>query len=117
MKCARARGLMHTQKPGNNKRQNSACRLRRILRDSTAETHCAKCATNLAFTSRRVALTPRAASLRSELTGRTRSHRNHCTKTGPGCTTHLHSFRRSHLTTCSNLGQVLSVGGAVVGVG
>jgi len=28
-------------------------------------------------------------------------------KTGPGCTTHLHSFRRSHLPTCSNLGQVL----------
>jgi len=34
------------------------------------------------------------------------SHRNRCTKTGPGCTTHLHSFRRNHLTTCSNLEQV-----------
>merc|ERR1719189_366183 len=56
---------------------------------------------------RNVALTPCGASQRSELSERTRSHRNHCMKTGPGCTTHLHSFRRSHWPTCSNLGQVL----------
>merc|ERR1719189_236028 len=55
---------------------------------------------------RNVALTPCGASQRSELSERTRSHRNHCMKTGLGCTTHLHSFRRSCLTTCSNLGQV-----------
>merc|ERR1719189_2187865 len=56
---------------------------------------------------RNVALTLCVASQRSELSVRTRFHRNHCTKTGPGCTTQMHSFRRSHLPTCSNLGQVL----------
>jgi len=49
---------------------------------------------------------PRGASLRSVVLGRTSAHRNHCNWTGPGCTTHLHSFRRSWLTTCSNLEQV-----------
>merc|ERR1740129_1671696 len=56
-------------------------------------------------TPRNFALMPRGASQRSMLSGRTRSHRNHCNWTGPGCTNHLHSFRRNCLTTCSNLGQ------------
>jgi len=72
-----------------------------------AETHCANCATNLVTAPRNCALTPCGASHRSELLGRTSAHRNHCMKTGPGCTTHLHSFRHNYLTTCSNLGQVL----------
>lgn len=42
----------------------------------------------------------------SRVLGRTRSHRNHCMKTGPGCTTQLHSLRRNYWTTCSSLVQV-----------
>jgi len=61
---------------------------------------------NLVTAPRNCALTPCGASHRSELLGRTSAHRNHCMKTGPGCTTQLHSFRRNCLTTCSNLEQV-----------
>jgi len=51
-------------------------------------------------------LTPRGASQCLAVLVRTKSHRNHRNLTGSSCNTHLHSFRRSCLPTCSKLEQV-----------
>merc|ERR1719189_1099851 len=48
---------------------------------------------------------PRGASQCLAMMGHTSAHRNHHNLTGSSCTTHLHSFRRNCLPTCSNLEQ------------